>query len=369
MYGHVNPMLSLALAAQRAEHDVVVATGPDLATHAENHGLAVWPVGPTHEQAGGVTNRMVVALGHDIDWLTYFEETANLRCGDLLPRVAQWRPDLVLSEVFEFAGRIIAGRVDARLAVHGLMKAPPQDVWAPYVDLLGRLVDRWHPSRSAEELLDAVHLEPCPPTLRSGRTWPRAIAVRPSLPRPVSGERSPEWLDALPHAETVLLTLGTVYHGNQAVLQAALRDLRDLPVNVVVTAGPGAEPASFGPQPGNVRIESYLPYLDLMPRFRLVVSQGSIGVTLAGLVHAVPQLCLPQGADQLDYSSGIEDAGAALVLTPERIVPGAIAEAATRMLREPSFASASKVIQSEIAAMPDTDAVVAVLTGAAQRTA
>src|SRR5215467_10192590 len=114
MYGHVNPMVSLALAAQRAGHDVVVGSGPEMVEHIERYGLTAWPIGPSHEEAGGVTHRMVVPLGHDIDWLTYFETSGYQRTADLLPRVEQWRPDLVISEELEVAGRIVAAKIGAR---------------------------------------------------------------------------------------------------------------------------------------------------------------------------------------------------------------------------------------------------------------
>ncbi len=364
MYGHVNPMISLALAAQRAGHDVVVASGPEMVGHIERNGLAAWPIGPTHEDAGGVTHRMVVALGHDIDWLAYFESSADRRAADLMLRVQQWRPDLVVSEYTEVGGPIVAATIGARLVVHCLMKMPPQEIVDVYADLVGRLADKWGIARDADVFVNSTNLEPCPPAVRSGRNWPRAIPIRPEQPRPISGDDLPEWFPVLPHADSVLLTLGTVYHGNQAVLQTALHDLRDLPVNVLVAAGPGADPDRFGPQPENVRIEPLLPYPAVMPRCRLIASQGGTGVTLLGLALGLPQLVLPQGADQLDYGQGIQDAGAGLVLTPEHIVPGGVAAAAARLLDEPSFTAAARVIRAEIEAMPDPDEVMAILTDA-----
>jgi UDP:flavonoid glycosyltransferase YjiC (YdhE family) len=363
MYGHVNPMLSLALAAQRAGHEVVVASGPDMASHIERSGLTAWPVGPTHEQAGGVTHSMVVPLGHDIDWLTYFEISGDQRAVDLLDRVDQWRPDLVISELLEVGGWIVASKIGARLVVHCLMRMSEPEILQPYEKLLGRLADKWGIANEADGFLSSTNLEPCPPALRSGRHWPHAIPIRPELPPPITGDGSLTWFDALPHANTVLLTLGTVYHGNQGVLQTALEDLRDLPVNVLVASGPGADPGRFGPQPTNVRIEPVFPYAAVMPRCRVIVSQGGTGVTLLGLAHGLPQLVLPQGADQLDYGLSIAQIGAGLVLTPEAIVPGGVAAAVTRLLAEASFAAAAETVRAEIEAMPDADAVVAILTG------
>jgi UDP:flavonoid glycosyltransferase YjiC (YdhE family) len=46
-YGHVLPMLPLVRAAERAGHDVRVATGPDLVGPLAARGVDAHPVGPT----------------------------------------------------------------------------------------------------------------------------------------------------------------------------------------------------------------------------------------------------------------------------------------------------------------------------------
>jgi UDP:flavonoid glycosyltransferase YjiC (YdhE family) len=50
-YGHVLPMLPLIRAAERAGHDVRVATGPDLLVPLTSLGLEVHAVGSTFEEA------------------------------------------------------------------------------------------------------------------------------------------------------------------------------------------------------------------------------------------------------------------------------------------------------------------------------
>lgn len=54
MYGYVNTVLPLALAMQRAGHDVVLATGPDHVGRVGRHGVTAWPVGPTHAEGTSV---------------------------------------------------------------------------------------------------------------------------------------------------------------------------------------------------------------------------------------------------------------------------------------------------------------------------
>jgi UDP:flavonoid glycosyltransferase YjiC (YdhE family) len=46
LYGHLYPMLPLMNAARQADHEVIVATGPDFAPEVKRHGFRVWTVGP-----------------------------------------------------------------------------------------------------------------------------------------------------------------------------------------------------------------------------------------------------------------------------------------------------------------------------------
>jgi UDP:flavonoid glycosyltransferase YjiC (YdhE family) len=354
MYGHVNPVLSVALAAHRAGHDVVVATGPDLVGHVERYGLVGWPVGPTHQEVLAVTG---------MDWFAYFAVSARPRAADLVPRAVRWRADLVVTDETELAGPVAAAVTGARHVVHGLGIMPPPRVWEPYVAGLRSVFEPWPVSLDAGVLRETTYLELCPPGLRpdEDRMWPAAVPLRPMVP-PSDGE---SYFDALPYPDTVHLTLGTVFHGNREVLRTALRGLADLPVNVVVAAGPGVEPDVLGRPPAQVLVRPYVSYPSLLPKCRLVVSQAGSGVTLAALAHGVPHLAVPQGADQQRTAEACRDAGAGLVLAPDGLTAAAVTEAAARLLGEPSFAVAAHAVQLEIAAMPGPAAVVAGLTGAA----
>jgi UDP:flavonoid glycosyltransferase YjiC (YdhE family) len=95
----------------------------------------------------------------------------------------------------------------------------------------------------------------------------------------------------------VYLTFGTVFNDN-AAFRAALAGIGELPVNLVVTVGPASDPGAFGPQPANVAVERYIPQMALLPSCDVVVSHAGSGTVLATLGLGIPQLCLPQAADQ-----------------------------------------------------------------------
>jgi len=355
LYGHVNTMLPIALAALDAGHEVAFACGPEFAPYIERRGLRSWAVGMTHEQAGG--NRQE-------SWLAYFAATAERRAADLLMMTERWTPELVLHEETELAGAVVAARFGARHAVHGLGVMPPSRIWPAFVEAIGALGLRCGVPDVAARLADARYLHVCPPALQSGAApiWNHVLPLRPVAGLPTQGEWLPERLERLPFLRTIHLTLGTVYNGNIALLEQAIDALGSLDANLVVTIGPHEDPQRFGPQPAHICIEPYLPHTLLLPRCELVVSHGGAGVMFGALSHGIAQLVIPQGADQFLNADACMRSGAALALGPGDASAGTIRAAARQLLDEPQFRAAARTVQAEIAAMPDAAQVLAQLT-------
>jgi MGT family glycosyltransferase len=194
------------------------------------------------------------------------------------------------------------------------------------------------------------------------------LPLRPAAGMPLAGERLPYAPETLPYQRTVHLTLGTVFNEAAGVLSHAIAGLRRLPVNVIVTVGPNVDPARFAPQPAHVRIERYVPHALLLSRCDLVVSQGGAGIMFGALSHGLPQLVIPQGADQFMNADACCASGAALALTNAEVHADTIAAAAHRLLAEGGFTSAARSIQAQIEAMPDAACVFATLAEEAWRT-
>ncbi len=360
LMGHVNTVLPMALAAHAAGHDVRFATGPDLAPYVAARGLSVWPVGPTHAQAGG--NRQD-------SWLAYFEATADRRAMDLLPLVSAWQPQLVIHEETELAGALAATLGRARQVVHGLGVMPARTLWGAFQQALARLGERWVLPDTPGHCAQATYLHVCPPSLRlpGPPLWERALPLQPQpgTAQPserVSRDAVEQWVKGM----TIHLTLGTIYHGNVEVLRTAIEALRTLDAHLVVSVGAGNDPALFGPQPPHVELVRYLPHAELLPHCDLVVSQGGAGILFGAFAHGLPQLVLPQGADQFVNAERAVASGAALSLAPGTVTPDAILHAVRRLMVEPSFSRAARGIAAEIQAMPSASEVLACLVDAMQ---
>ena len=283
---------------------------------------------------------------------------------DLSAVVAEWAPDLVVHDAAELAGPIIAASIGVPSVAKSFGMLLPRErvaLAADQVAALWRSMDLEPPPFAG--CYTHLYLDVCPTALQP--TLPSYIPHRQLL-RPISddsigsesGAPDVDWPADFP---AVYLTLGTVFK-SAALLRGAVAALADLDASVLVTVGSRVDPAELGPQPRHVRVERYVPQSLVLRRCRVVVSHGGSGTAFAALSHGVPQLCLPQGADQFLNAAAITRAGAGLQLTSDVVDPDDIASNVDRLLTEPSFQSAAGAIAAQISQMPLPDDVADVWT-------
>ena len=178
------------------------------------------------------------------------------------------------------------------------------------------------------------------------RSVPLASALGTQHPYPEAGDRP-----------IVYVTFGTVFN-EAGPPRHVVERVRDLDVFVVVTVGPDGDPAVLGPQPANVHVAPFIPQDDLLPHCAAVVSLAGSGTFLGAAAHGLPQVCVPQGADQFLNADACARAGAGLSVDGD---PASVRDALRRVLTEPGFSAAARVVQAELAAMPRPDEVAALL--------
>ena len=156
------------------------------------------------------------------------------------------------------------------------------------------------------------------------------------------------------------VTLGTMW-SEPAVFRAVLDGLADQPVDVIVTVGTGNDPAALEPVPGNARVERFVPQADLLPRCAAVVHHAGAGTMFGSLAHGLPQLALPQAADNFTNAELLRRSGAGRVLLPGEATADSVRHAVRALLDEPGVSDAAAKVADEIAAMPSPDEVAAEL--------
>jgi UDP:flavonoid glycosyltransferase YjiC (YdhE family) len=131
---------------------------------------------------------------------------------------------------------------------------------------------------------------------------------------------------------------------------------------VIVTTGPGVDPASFDPVPPHIVIAQFVPQALIMKHCAAVVSHIGAGTMLGALAEGLPQVCLPMGADQFSNAAQIARTGAGIV---DARTPQTIRVAIDQVLADPAYAAGARVLQADIAAMPSANDVVNDLAGLA----
>lgn len=364
--GHVNPMLPLlsALTAQGAE--VTVVSGPSAQPAAERAGAGFAPAGQGFDVWFGRLAERI--RGNPGDGLPpeqiarYFIPRlfAEIAADDMLDGAVaagrELRPDLLVFETECLVGPLVAAVLRVR-PVHlqvGLLLDPiVLDLSRDAIWPLWRQQGLEAPPDAG--VYDGLVL----------RTWPSLLdpAVPPrgdvrmlrpvASPQPERGESRPR---PLVHG-----TLGTVLNSDLAVFRAIIDAFVDLPADLLLTVGENNDPGGVGPVPDNVRVERYVEHAQLLPQCAAVIHHGGAGTMLSSLAHGLPQLVIPQGADQFANAVALRDAGGGLALLPGGVSAAAVASGVTELLQQPRYAEAAGLIAAEIAAMPPPEEVAAAL--------
>lgn len=362
-YGHLFPLVPLARAAREAGHDVVFATGPGFLGTVRELGFEAHPAGISIGEAEDEARRRhgdadVVRL-----MITMFGDVLpRATVADLTTLLPQVRPDLVVYEQSDVGAAKAARDAGIPFVSHVIGRSMPSAILEIAA---GEMAWMWDGEVPADLMLGDTVIDIWPDTVRDPEVTkvPTVLRERPAafdldVPMPELGSEKP----------LVYLTLGTVSFGAADVLRAAIDGLSRLPVEVLVALGPG-DPAALGEVPANVRVAGFVPQAKVLERADLVVHHGGTGTVLGTLAAALPQLVLPQGADQFVNADVLTEAGAGTKLVGPEITADAVAGAAAHLLDDPAAREVAASVAREIAGMPEPAEVVARLTERVRGTA
>ena len=172
----------------------------------------------------------------------------------------------------------------------------------------------------------------------------------------------PEWVEQPRERPLVSGTLGTVVFERVHVIRAAVDGLAEIDVEVLVAVGPEGSVEALGALPERVHAELFVPQDRLLPNVDVIVHHCCSGTMLGGLSNGIPQLALPQGADQFLNTEMLARSGAGIGLMPNEITPESVKSGVTRLLHEPLFKQAAERIRGEIELMPPPEEVAARLS-------
>lgn len=359
--GHVLPMAPLLAALADAGDEVVVAAHPSIAGHVARTGATLWPAG--NDEPTWFTRLAARTRGAPGDGIAparidhYFVPRAFGEVGtddlvdDVLACAEATDPDLVVFESYAFVGPLVAAIRGIPSAQHLLGPLLAPDVLELADDAVSPL---WRSfgvdAPGYAGCYEGPTIQICPPSL-GDLPVPRGrpLWLRPAPPPSEPARRSDRPL--------VYLTLGTFFGSNLDVVAAILDGLADEPLDVLVTLGADGDPSALGATPANATVERFVPQASVLPGCAAVVHHGGGGTTFGALAHGLPQVVLPQGADNFRNAAMLEASGASLTVLPAAVAPTAIRTAVRAVLDDARFAAAADRLRAEIDAMPTPAAV------------
>ncbi len=383
--GHQLPLDPYAHAAIEAGHEVLVAAQGGHGATVQRAGLPFAPLGDPPDEEWmpllAAFGRLSVEAAHErmvADFFGRIDTRATLP--GLRALAADWRPDVILRESWEFASTLVADAGDIPLVRVALGSAALE---ASTIGLVAGAVD---------EARAAMGLSPDPTGARLDEaplfTSLPAGLEDPSIPPPAGTRRfgfrpagtAPELPDWWPGNDDPLVyaSFGTVAAGAHlpyfpALYQALVDALAPLPVRLLVTVGADADPAALGAPPANVRVERWVAQEAALRSAALVVCHGGYGTTVGALAHGVPLVVVPLFSfDQWINAAAVARAGAGIALDGDRAtrqvlalpgpeVLGGMREAVERVLRDPAYGRGAAAVAAGVRDAPPASAALDLL--------
>ncbi|MFV0128707.1 macrolide family glycosyltransferase [Streptomyces sp. HMX112] len=341
-HGHVLPTLAVVEALTARGYRVSYAVTAEFEPHVRAVGAepVVYqapPAGEAPEDLGeGVAQAIEVNLGALPELAAAFE-------GD--------RPDLVLYDVYAWAGPLLA----ARWGVPVVQLAPTH---VPYQGMIEEMFGLDDISRipgfpelaaalAAHGLTSVHELTLAPP--RVVAFFPRSFQRLPETVRagecryvgPALAGRSFQgrWSRPGSGREVLYVSLGSQFTRRPAFYRACVDAFADSDWHVVMSVGSGVDRAELGPLPDHFEVHASVPQLEVLAAASVFVTHGGMGSTMEALAHGVPLVAVPQMAEQRVNAGQIEELRLGVHLPRESATGRALREAVDRVAGDPGIAA------------------------------
>lgn len=354
--GHTYPLIPLAWELRAAGHEVLLATAGAALRVAES-GVQVADIGRGFDlrrtrrraylrnpllaraERGDTTGTRAV--------VTLFGEVNDELADGAVALADQWRPDLVVHGALAPVGAVVAARcrVPAVLCDHTLLDG--QRLSFATTAHLSYACGRHSVSAPATP---AAVIRLAPSSLIGDRPGWRMRYVPYD-----GGWVAPDWLDR-PHPPRIAVVRNTAVDTGAGLMGAVVRAAPPQEMEIVLVrphlrAGPRL--------PANVRTVEWTALSQVLPTCAAIVHDGGTDTVLTALAHGVPQLVIPDGAEQRHNAGLVRARGVGLTGTRKSVSPGLL----QRLVKDDSLAAAAHEVRVEMTGAPGPDEIAAKLAG------
>ncbi|MFF3938455.1 macrolide family glycosyltransferase [Streptomyces phaeofaciens] len=355
MHGHVNPTLGVVEELVRRGHRVTYAITEDFVHQVKAAGAepVVYPVdaGDGSEPPERLAEGFALAVH------------ASLGSLPALTRAyAADRPDLILYDVYGFAGLVLGAQwriptvlfSPTHLFYDGIVPelfdgAPGLSALPGYADLAAAFAQRGLDSSRIHEIEAAPYAVATLP--RTFQRRPETVtARRVAYVGPALDDRSYQgtWRPPHPDSRVLLISLGSQFTRRPDFYRACVEAFADGDHHVVMSVGPGVSPDLFGPLPSHVEVHEHVPQLAVLAHAQAFVTHAGMGGTMEAVHHGVPMVAVPQMAEQRVNARQIEELRLGVHLPREQAGPEELRAAVRRVTSAPEIRAGISALRSEL---------------------
>jgi hypothetical protein len=292
--------------------------------------------------------------------------------GELYALATDFRPDLILSEMFTAAAGLVAEKINVPFIVMG-WPAPLAQAMTGENMMAAIARQRLNDLLAHFQLTGVNWTSDGLPALRSPRlhitywspSWFAGVATAPQTVH-VGGLRpTPDVAIApLPEANLpspneapwVLLTLGTSFNADPNFFIAAAHAADQLGCLPLLALGAPIDTAWVQSMrarlPARARLYPFMDFRAYLPHIATAIHHGGAGTTHALVTHAIPQIVVPHAADQMRQAQGVMRSHVGYYLPPKEVTIPRLVEMLAQLLPDRSPLRANAVaLQAEFHAL------------------
>jgi UDP:flavonoid glycosyltransferase YjiC (YdhE family) len=353
--GHIFPVIPTALALRAAGHDILFAGQHPIAS-LRNTGLPVVEVG----DGSTLREAFARALPKDVRFADQerteeqtnelsalgFAEFSRSTIDGLLKVAEGWRPDIIVHESFQGAAPLVAAKLGIPAVAHNFGVTS-----GGAAARLRRLLADDYRAHGVEAPAPATVLDVVPASLggdgggwrvryvpyNGGGTIPADLIGRGTRPR-------------------IAVTLGTVFTEWEGIapISRLIEQAGALDAEILLAVG-DEDLTPLGTLPGNVRPLPWVPLSQLLQASDGVVHHGGSGSMMTAASLGVPQLILPQGADNFANAAAGQANGFALASSLDAVDTALL----DRLVTDDALRKSAAAMKAEIDALPSPADLVA----------
>jgi UDP:flavonoid glycosyltransferase YjiC (YdhE family) len=365
--GHFGPLIPFARAFRRAGDTVLFAAPHSARPMVRAEGFSTWlfDEAPEHERDvifAAVEQLPEADRGPYVVSEAFIRLDARAAVPGMLDVCRRWNPDVVVSEITEFAGPLVAETLGIPTVCVGIFQQGKGDEVLRGSTVM-RAIDELRAElgladdSDRERFLSSPYFTLMPEALEDPATPGSRSAWRfRDLDSPHAGTYADRF--AGDERPLVYLTFGSVAPTMDFfpdVFRGAIDSFSALPVRVLVTVG-----RDLGPVPDNVQVERWVPQREVMPHAAAMVCHGGSGTVTMGLAAGVPMAVVPLFADQPFNAERVAAIGAGIAIDggPQGVVR--LGDAVSKLLVDPAYRANAERVADEMRSLPSVDAAPAV---------